>query len=145
MARALARPTACTHYVAGPLSRSKFKETPTGQVSKFALKGRVVVLISSSRVRPPAARAASVVGVFTGPLGSRVPRASWGPRASSRHPVVPPARHLLDIGPRMRNNSMRPNMQELRRHEVYVTPKGRALAERYWQHISHTDKSGGHK
>jgi hypothetical protein len=96
-----------------------------------------------------------VVVVFTGPLGSRVPRASWGPRASSRHPVVPPARHLLDIGPRMRNNSAgfglvetRPNMQELRRHEVYLTPKGRAHAERilrYWQHISHTDKSGGHK
>jgi DNA-binding MarR family transcriptional regulator len=62
------------------------------------------------------------------------------------------SRHLLDIGPRMRNQSTgfelvetRPNMAELRRHEVYLTPKGRGLAERmlrYWQHISHTDKSG---
>jgi DNA-binding MarR family transcriptional regulator len=57
------------------------------------------------------------------------------------------SRHLLDIGPRMRNQSAgfslvetRPNMQELRRHEVFLTPKGRALAERilrFWRHGSH--------
>jgi hypothetical protein len=28
---------------AGPLSRSKFKETLAGQVSKFRIKGRVVI------------------------------------------------------------------------------------------------------
>jgi DNA-binding MarR family transcriptional regulator len=40
------------------------------------------------------------------------------------------SRHLLDIGPRMRNQStgfglveQRPNMHELRRHEVFLTPK----------------------
>jgi DNA-binding MarR family transcriptional regulator len=51
------------------------------------------------------------------------------------------SRQLLDIGPRTRNASTgfglivtRPNMHERRRHEVYLSPKGRALA----QHLKRT-------
>jgi DNA-binding MarR family transcriptional regulator len=53
------------------------------------------------------------------------------------------SRHLLDIGPRMRNQSTgfglvegRRSLEEMRRVEVYLTAKGRRLAERirdYWQ------------
>lgn len=51
------------------------------------------------------------------------------------------SRQLLDIGPRTRNASTgfglivtQPNVHERRRHEVYLSPKGRALA----QHLKRT-------
>jgi hypothetical protein len=37
----------CGVVAAGPLSRSKFKETLAGQVSKFRIKGRVVTLFEA--------------------------------------------------------------------------------------------------
>src|SRR5262249_52961060 len=53
------------------------------------------------------------------------------------------SRHLLDIGPRMRNQSTgfglvetRTNPEDYRAHSVYLTAKGRAMMERivkFWQ------------
>jgi DNA-binding MarR family transcriptional regulator len=53
------------------------------------------------------------------------------------------SRHLLDIGPRARNQSVgfglvtgRPKPMNLREHEYFLTPKGRALFERLFRILS---------
>jgi len=52
------------------------------------------------------------------------------------------SRHLLDIGPRARNASLgfglvehRARPHDFRAHEVFLTPKGRALAERLSRYL----------
>lgn len=50
------------------------------------------------------------------------------------------SRHILDLSIRLRNGApgmdllmTRPNNMELRKHEVFLTPKGRAIAHRIFQ------------
>jgi DNA-binding MarR family transcriptional regulator len=60
------------------------------------------------------------------------------------------SRHLLDIGDRSRTHepgyglvTSRPNPTELRRHEIFLTPKGRALAMRFHDHVENFCKRRG--